>query len=29
MVYLDYVEGVKLQKKNIKGMWTKKLDDVA
>lgn len=29
MKYLDYVEGVKTQKKNVKGMWSKKLDDVA
>lgn len=29
MKYLDYIEGVKTQKKNIKGMWSKKLDDVA
>jgi integrase len=26
LVYLDYVEGIKIQAKNIKGMWTKKLD---
>ena len=29
MVYLDYVEGVKTQRKNIKGMWNKKLDEAA
>lgn len=29
MIYLDYVEGIKTQKKNIKGMWNKKLDVAA
>lgn len=28
MKYLDYIEGVKTQKKNIKDMWSKKVDDM-